>query len=146
MRVHLSARLLQYRILFNAGMSIYVAIAVGGSLGAVSRYWVSTTTYQWLGVGFPYGTLAVNLLGSLTMGFLSVLLIHRFHVSEEIRIGLLAGFLGSFTTFSTFAMDTLHWLDTGAIFKALAYVLVSVLFCVLGAWAGLITAKQIFLR
>ncbi|MFZ9039249.1 MAG: fluoride efflux transporter FluC, partial [Gammaproteobacteria bacterium] len=55
-------------------MSIYIAIAVGGSLGAVSRYWVSSTTYQWLGQGFPYGTLAVNLLGSLVMGFLSVLL------------------------------------------------------------------------
>ncbi|MGD2171615.1 MAG: CrcB family protein, partial [Gammaproteobacteria bacterium] len=81
-------------------MSIYIAIAVGGSLGAVSRYWVSMTAYQWLGQQFPNGTLLVNLLGSLAMGFLSVLLVHRFQVSDEIRIGLLAGFLGSFTTFS----------------------------------------------
>ena len=123
-------------------MSIYIAIAVGGSLGAVSRYWVSSTIYQWFGQGFPYGTLAVNLLGSLVMGFLSVLLVHRFQISEEIRIGLLAGFLGSFTTFSTFAMDTLHLVGNEAVMKAVIYILFSVLFCILGAWAGLVAAKQ----
>ena len=124
-------------------MSIYVAIAVGGSLGAVSRYWMSTTTYQWLGVGFPYGTLAVNLLGSLTMGFLSVLLVHRFQVSEEVRIGLLAGFLGSFTTFSTFAIDALQLGSNQSVLKAVLYILLSVLLCILGAWAGLLAAKQL---
>ncbi len=123
-------------------MSIYIAVAVGGSLGAVSRYWVSTTTYQWLGQQFPYGTLGVNLLGSLAMGFLSVLLVHRLQVSEEIRIGLLAGFLGSFTTFSTFAMDTLHLAANDAVVKALVYILASVILCILGAWAGLVAAKQ----
>ena len=124
-------------------MSIYIAIAVGGSLGAITRYWVSSTTYQWLGQGFPYGTLMVNLLGSLVMGFLSVILIHRFPVGEAVRIGLLAGFLGSFTTFSTFAMDTLHLTGNGALLKAAGYVLCSVLFCIVGAWAGLATAKQL---
>jgi CrcB protein len=124
-------------------MSIYFAIAVGGSLGAVSRYWMSVSTYQWFGQGFPYGTLMVNLLGSLVMGFLSVLLVHRFHVSEEIRIGLLAGFLGSFTTFSTFAMDTLQLASNDAMLKAIIYILFSVLLCILGAWAGLVAAKQL---
>ena len=124
-------------------MSIYFAIAAGGSLGAVSRYWMSASTYQWLGQGFPYGTLMVNLLGSLVMGFLSVLLVHRFHVSEEIRIGLLAGFLGSFTTFSTFAMDTLQLASNDAMLKAIIYILFSVLLCILGAWAGLVAAKQL---
>ena len=123
-------------------MSIYLAIAAGGSLGAVSRYWMSASTYQWLGQGFPYGTLMVNLLGSLVMGFLSVLLVHRFNVSEEIRIGLLAGFLGSFTTFSTFAMDTLQLAGNDAMLKAIIYILFSVLLCILGAWAGLVAAKQ----
>ena len=127
-------------------MSIYIAIALGGSIGAMSRYWVTSTTYQWLGTDFSYGTILVNVLGSLVMGFLAVVLVERFNVSDEIRLGIMVGFLGSFTTFSTFAMDTLHWFDSGAILKALAYVLVSVLFCVLGAWAGLITAKQLFLR
>ena len=124
-------------------MSIYIAIAVGGSLGAISRYWVFTTMHRWLGQDFPYGVLSVNILGSVVMGFLSVLLVHRFQVSEEIRIGILLGFLGSFTTFSAFAMDTLNLLNTGALVKAMSYVLLSVLFCILGAWAGLVTAKQI---
>jgi CrcB protein len=123
-------------------MSIYIAIAIGGSLGAVSRYWVSTTTYRWLGLEFPYGTLMVNLTGSLVMGFLSVLLIHRFNISEQLRIGLLAGFLSSFTTFSTFAIDTLELAANDTLFKAIAYIMLSVLLCVLGAWAGLVTAKQ----
>jgi len=124
-------------------MSIYIAIALGGSLGAISRYWVFTTMHRWLGEDFPYGVLSVNILGSLAMGFLSVLLVHRFQVSEEIRIGILLGFLGSFTTFSAFAMDTLHLLNAGALLKAMSYILLSVFFCILGAWAGLVTAKQI---
>jgi len=123
-------------------MSIYFAIAVGGSLGAMSRYWVSMTTYQWLGQNFPHGTLAVNLLGSVAMGFLSVLIVQRFQVSDEIRIGLLAGFLGSFTTFSTFALDTLQLATSEAVFKAVLYVLLSVALCILGVWAGLAAAKQ----
>lgn len=127
-------------------MSIYIAIALGGSVGAMSRYWVTSTAYQWLGHEFSYGTLIVNVLGSLVMGFLTVLLVQRLNVSDEIRLGLMVGFLGSFTTFSTFAMDTIHWIESGAILKALAYVLISVLCCVLGAWAGLLTAKQLFLR
>ena len=127
-------------------MSIYFAIALGGSLGAVSRYWVSTSTYSWLGNNFPYGTLMVNVTGSLVVGFLTVVLVQRFDVSDQVRLGLIVGFLGSFTTFSAFSMDTIHWIENGAVLKALAYVLVSVIACVLGAWAGLISAKQLFLR
>ncbi len=125
-------------------MSIYVAIAVGGSLGAVSRYWMSTSTYQWLGFGFPYGTLAVNLLGSIAMGFLAELLGDRIEVSEEIRLGLLAGFLGSFTTFSTFSIDVLQLGIDQSVFKAILYIMLSVLLCILGAWAGLLAAKHLF--
>ena len=124
-------------------MSIYIAIAVGGSLGAVSRYWVTTRTYHWLGMDYPYGTLTVNVLGSLMLGFLSVLLVERFQLSEAIRFGLLAGFLGSFTTFSAFAMDSINLLNSGAILKSLGYMLLSVVFCIVAAWAGLIAAKQI---
>ena len=145
-RVHLSNRWVQYRILPNPDMSIYFAIALGGSLGAISRYWVSTATYSWLGSNFPYGTLMVNVTGSLVMGFLTVVLVQRFDVSDEVRLGLIVGFLGSFTTFSAFSIDTIHWIENGALIKALVYILVSVIACVLGAWAGLISAKQLFLR
>ncbi len=127
-------------------MTIYLAIAVGGSCGAISRYWMSNATYSWLGNNFPYGTLMVNMVGSLLMGFLTIVLVQRFQVSEAVRLGLIVGFLGSFTTFSTFAMDTIHWYESGAIIKSLSYVLLSVVCCVLGAWTGIIGAKQIFLR
>ncbi len=127
-------------------MSIYFAIALGGSLGAISRYWVSTATYSWLGSNFPYGTLMVNVTGSLVMGFLTVVLVQRFDVSDEVRLGLIIGFLGSFTTFSAFSIDIIHWIENGAVIKALVYILISVIACVLGAWAGLISAKQLFLR
>jgi CrcB protein len=127
-------------------MSIYFAIAVAGALGAVSRYWVLTASNNWLGHNFPYGTLTVNVSGSLIMGFLTVLLVHRFNVSNEIRVALLVGFLGSFTTFSAFSIDTVHWIENGAILKALAYVLLSVFGCVLGAWFGLATARYLIIR
>ena len=77
------------------------------------------------------------------MGFLSVLLVYRFQVSEEVRIGLLGGFLGSFTTFSTFAMDTLQLAENDALLKAIIYVLLSASLCIFGALAGLVTAKQL---
>ncbi|MFV2032425.1 MAG: fluoride efflux transporter CrcB [Gammaproteobacteria bacterium] len=127
-------------------MSIYLAIAVGGSCGAISRYWMSNATYSWLGNNFPYGTLMVNVTGSLVMGFLTVLLVQRFNVSEEVRLGLIVGFLGSFTTFSTFALDTIHWYEGGAVIKTLSYILLSVVFSIIGAWAGMMTARQLFLR
>lgn len=127
-------------------MSIYIALALAGAVGAISRYWVLRTAYSWLGDNFPYGTLMVNVSGSLIMGFLTVLLVHRFNVSQEIRLAILVGFLGSFTTFSTFSMDTVHWIENGAVLKALVYVLLSVVACVLGAWGGLISARHIFLR
>ena len=127
-------------------MSIYLAIAVGGSCGAISRYWMSNTTYSWLGSNFPYGTLVVNVIGSLVIGFLTVLLVQRFNVSEEVRLGLMVGFLGSFTTFSTFALDTIHWYESGALVKALSYVLLSVVCCLVGVLAGMMSARQLFLR
>ncbi len=64
-------------------MTLYLAIAIGGSLGAVCRYWVSTTIYAWLGTGFPYGTLMVNLSGSFMMGLLVVLLAEKFTLSQR---------------------------------------------------------------
>jgi CrcB protein len=125
-------------------MSIYIAIAFGGSLGAVCRYWVSTSTNHWLGDGFPYGTLTVNVIGSIVIGFLTILLADRLNVSNEVRLGLIVGFLGAFTTFSAFALDTVYLIDNGAILKAVTYGLVSVILSVLGVLVGIYTAKQYF--
>jgi fluoride exporter len=124
-------------------MTVYLAIAVGGSLGAVCRYWVSSSTYAWLGTDFPFGTLMVNVTGSIMMGFLALLLTEKIAVSEEFKFAILVGFLGSYTTFSTFALDGLNWLHNGALMKVAAYMLISVFGSLLGVWLGYLGARFI---
>jgi CrcB protein len=120
-----------------------IAIASGGALGALLRFWLSSGVYKLLGHGFPYGTLAVNVLGSLAMGFLYVLLLERTVVSPELRGALLIGLLGAFTTFSTFSIETLNLLEQAELLKAGLNILVSVVACVLACWFGLVVGRQI---
>jgi CrcB protein len=120
-----------------------LAIAAGGAIGALSRFWVSTSVYQWLGKDFPYGTLVVNLVGSLVMGLLYVLLIERLASAPEVRALLLIGFLGSFTTFSTFSLETLSLLEQAELFKATLNIAVSVVSCLLAAWLGMLLARTL---
>ena len=122
-------------------MNQLFAIAAGGALGAVSRYAMSTGVYALLGRGFPYGTLAVNVLGSLLMGFPYVMLIERMTASAEMRAILLIGFLGSFTTFSTFSMETLNLLEQAEVAKAGMNILFSVILCLAATWSGIIIAR-----
>lgn len=124
-------------------MSQLLAIAAGGSIGAVMRYLVSTGIYSWLGRGFPYGTLVVNVLGSLAMGLLYELFLQRLSISPEVRAALLVGFLGAFTTFSTFSIETINLIEQGDLLKAVTNMLASVILCVLAAWCGLQMARQL---
>ena len=124
-------------------MTQILAIAAGGSIGAVMRYLVSTGIYHWFGRGFPYGTLVVNVVGSLLMGLLYELFLQRLSVSPEIRAVLLVGFLGAFTTFSTFSIETINLIEQGYLLKAVTNVLASVILCVLAAWCGLQMARQL---
>lgn len=119
-----------------------LAIAGGGALGAVFRFWCASAIYAWLGRGFPYGTLAVNIFGSFLMGMLFVLLLERVTVSIEVRSALLVGFLGAFTTFSTFALETLTLIEEGASVKALANILASVVACIVAAYLGIALGRQ----
>lgn len=118
-------------------------IAAGGAIGAVLRFWVSTWTYDWLGREFPYGTLMVNVVGSLLMGLGFVLLMERLTVAGEWRPFILIGLLGAFTTFSTFSMETLNLLQSGALLRALLNVLLSVVLCVFSAWLGVQIGRQL---
>jgi len=120
-----------------------VFIAVGGAVGAVLRYLVSTGVYQWWGRGFPWGTLVVNVVGSLAMGLLYVLLLERAISGPEWRAGLLIGLLGAFTTFSTFSIETLMLVEQGEPTKAAANALFSVGVCIGAAWLGVAAGRQL---
>ena len=120
-----------------------VAIAGGGALGALARFWVSSGVYQLLGKSFPWGTLTVNVVGSFAMGFLLVLFLERLASAPEWRAAVLVGFLGAFTTFSTFSIETLTLMEQGELSKALLNVLVSVVLCVAACWLGLILARSL---
>ena len=95
-------------------MNQVLAIALGGSAGALLRFWVSTATYALVGRDFPYGTLAVNVLGCLAMGGLYEVLLDRVTLGVELRAALLIGLLGAFTTFSTFSFETLALIEQGS--------------------------------
>ncbi|HID49943.1 MAG TPA: fluoride efflux transporter CrcB [Chromatiales bacterium] len=124
-------------------MNQLLAIALGGAAGAVLRFVMSTGIHRLAGRDFPYGTLSVNVLGSLLMGFLYILLIERATVSSEWRAVLLIGFLGSFTTFSTFSMETLNLLENGEVLRAGVNVLLSVTLCLLAAGSGVFVGRQL---
>jgi CrcB protein len=120
-----------------------LAIAAGGAIGAVLRYWASNGVYALLGREFPYGTMAVNILGSLLMGFLFVMLVDRMDVSAAWRAIFLIGFLGAFTTFSTFSIETLNLIEDGALLSAGLNMILSVALCVLAAWIGVNIGRNI---
>jgi CrcB protein len=118
-------------------------IAGGGAFGAVLRYGASLGVYSLFGRGFPYGTLFVNVVGSLLMGILSIVLLNRFNVGPEWRAAILVGALGAFTTFSTFSIETMNLLEQGDITRGMLNVVVSVVLCLLAVWTGLILGRQL---
>ena len=124
-------------------MNLWLAVAAGGALGAVARYGLSTAAYAWLGRGFPWGTLIVNVLGSGLAGMLYVFLLERMNAAPEWRALVLVGFLGAFTTFSAFSIETFNLLESGEAGKAALNMVVSVLACVAAAWGGVVLARSL---
>ncbi len=120
-----------------------LAIAVGGAIGSVLRFTLSGSVHQLLGREFPFGTLSVNVLGSLLMGFLYIVLLERASLGAEWRALLLIGLLGAFTTFSTFSLETLNLIESGALVKAGMNILLSVTLCLLAAWVGMLGGRQL---
>ena len=124
-------------------MPTYVAIAIGGALGAVTRYWLSSIVEQLNTTSFPFGTFSVNVLGSFLMGALFILFMDRADLLAAYRPLLAIGFLGAMTTFSTFSLDALLLFQQGHYNTALFYVLSSVIVCIFAAWFGMLMARAV---
>ena len=120
-----------------------LAVAAGGACGALLRWWVGQAVQGLLGRGFPFGTLVVNVSGSAAMGVMYVVFFERWDIAPEWRAALVVGFLGAFTTFSTFSMDTLLLVQQGAHVKAGLNVALSVVLCLAGCWLGMAAARQL---
>ncbi len=115
-------------------------ISIGAVLGANLRYWVGDWAAQRFGSGFPYGTMLVNLTGSFLLGLLVSLTFEHFIIDPRLRILLTIGFLGSYTTFSTFAYESVTLITQGqwglGLFNLLGSTMLGVLFAALGIWLG----------
>tara|TARA_Y100001934_G_scaffold121816_1_gene148885 strand:- start:42 stop:422 length:381 start_codon:yes stop_codon:yes gene_type:complete len=125
-------------------ISQYLAVGVGGALGAVLRYWLGLRVSGAMGLSFPWGTITVNLLGSFLVGVGMVLIAGKTAGAELWRLGLMVGLLGGFTTFSAFSSDTLSLLEAEQWFRAVVYISASILLCITAAAAGVGAARQIF--
>ena len=113
---------------------------MGGFLGAVGRYWISGLA-QKFSDRFPLGTLSVNVLGSFILGLLATLFLEKMIVNQEIRLFLLVGLLGAFTTYSTFSLETLNLMRSGEWMFAGFNILANVVGTLLAVWAGVGIAK-----
>ena len=118
-------------------MKLVLLVAAGGAIGAVGRYLVGVGAVRLLGFGFPWGTLIVNVLGSLLMGLLIEFIALRLSASNEVRTFLATGVLGSFTTFSAFSLDFAVLMERKAHGAAMLYLGASVGFSILALFAGL---------
>ncbi len=124
-------------------LQMIAAIAAGGALGAVGRHFVAAQVGLWAGHGFPFGTLAVNVIGSFAMGLLVELGALVWQPAPELRAFLTVGLLGAFTTFSTFSLDTVLLYERGALALAAAYIVGSVVLSVGAFFAAMALVRAL---
>ncbi len=124
-------------------MKMLLAVAAGGAAGAVARYLAMSGIGHWFGMGFPYGTLAVNVAGSIVLGALVEIMALVWSVGLEMRAFLVVGVLGSFTTFSTFSLDVVVLIQRGEVATAGLYMVASVVLAVAGFMAGLYALRLV---
>jgi CrcB protein len=121
----------------------FLAVSIGGILGANTRYLVSLYIAERLGTAFPYGTLLINVTGSLIIGFFLTLAVERFNLDPLWRLFFATGFLGAYTTFSSYTFETAQLVRDGSYGLAFVYLFGSVLAGMIGVFAGIIAAEQL---
>jgi fluoride exporter len=119
-------------------------VALGGALGSVARYWIAILVAAATGPRFPWGTLLINIGGSFVIGWFGSWTGPNgpLDVPPDIRIFVMVGICGGFTTFSSFSLQTLELLQAGEIVSAGAYIVGSVILCLLGVWAGVVVGRS----
>ena len=121
----------------TATLTQLLLVAGGGAVGSVCRFLTSSTVQRFTNTDFPFGTLSVNIIGSLVMGFLYVILVERSSMSMEWRALLLIGLLGGFTTFSSFSIETMNLLEQALWLKVITNIVASVVTCLFATWLGM---------
>jgi len=121
----------------------YFFIALGGSLGALARYWVGSAVGGRMGTRFPYGTFVINITACLVIGFSLTFLADRTDLNPAWRFLVPVGFVGAYSTFSTFEWEIFSNMQTGAFLIAASYVVLSLIFGLVGVWVGVLLAKAI---
>ena len=120
-----------------------LAVGLGAIPGALSRYYLTLALARWLGISFPYGTFVINITGSIVMGLFITLTLERTITSPELRLLVATGFLGAYTTFSSYELDTFNLLQSGNKGLALVYWLGSAVLGFVGLELGNVLARRL---
>ena len=126
-------------------MGAWVAVAVGGAIGSVARFWLAGVMTALTGPRFPWGTLLINVVGSFVIGWVAgaTLTPARVGLHPDIRIFLMTGVCGGFTTFSAFSLQTMELLQTGDVGPAFGYAVGSVVLCVVATYCGWLLGRMV---
>ncbi|MGD0740762.1 MAG: fluoride efflux transporter CrcB [Terracidiphilus sp.] len=124
-------------------MQKYFLIALGGALGSIARYWVGSTVANRMGTRFPYGTFVINITACVIIGFSLTFLARRVDLNPAWRFLIPVGFIGAYSTFSTYEWETLSTLRAGAFFLAALYAVSSLILGLAAVWGGAMIAELI---
>ncbi len=121
----------------------YLVISLGAALGGALRYWLANVVYKIFPASFPYGTLAVNLIGSFILGIVVFLFDERELINNQVKIFLTIGFCGGLTTFSTFSFETFNLIKESEFFLASMNIILNILLCITGVFLAYVVSKMI---
>ena len=124
-------------------MQKYLYIALGGALGAIARYWVGAVIADRMGTKFPFGTFVINISACIIIGFSITFLAQRAELSPAWRFLIPVGFIGAYSTFSTYEWETFTQIRMGAFSMAALYAVSSFIFGLLAVWGGAVLAERI---